>query len=497
MNRWRRSPRFLTVFTGFALGVALLAALSGCDSGFTTLGRIIDVFDSSSNALSDETRRELGRFNSVYGKYVSSRADDDRELNHFRDAFSRLRVYYVRKVSDAELIDAAIKGVMDLEAELHSLSPPELVESALDSMLTSLDPHSFYLNPDELNELRVSTKGEFGGLGIEVTTEDGLIKVVSPIEDTPAYRAGIKSGDLITHLDGVSIKGMTLIQSVNRMRGLPGTSLRLTIVRSGGVPFDVSIVRELIKIRAVRWRAEGDIAYVRVSRFNEKLEKGILESLRDINQKLGKRLKGLVLDLRNNPGGLLDQSVVLADTFLEDGVIVSVRGRDPKRNRVNLAKAGDLARGLPIVVLINGGSASASEIVASALQDQGRATVMGARSFGKGSVQTIVPLKGGGALKFTTELYYAPSGRAIQAHGVEPDITLISVEVKPDTRESDLPGALPAVSAKSTSSRITLSEDVCPPVGENEDRQLGCALDFLRAGSAERFMSMFGIRSQI
>ncbi len=463
------------------------------------MGRIADIFNVGNDTLSDESLKELERFNSVYDTYVQPGDDETGSLGIFRDAFGRLRTSYVRDVAASKLIDAAIKGVSDLKAKPHSLPPQKLVEAALDSMLTSLDPHSFYLNPDEFSELKVSTRGEFGGLGIEVSMKDGVIVVVSPIEDTPAYRAGIKSGDLITRLDGVPIKGMTLMEAVKRMRGLPGTSLSITVVRSGGTPFVVSILRELINVRAVKWRVEGDIGYVRVSRFNEKVGKGVEDAFRAMNRQTGGRMKGVVLDLRNNPGGLLDQSLILADDFLNNGVIVSIRGRDHRKDRTSYAEAGDLSGGLPLVVLVNGGSASASEIVAGALQDRKRATIMGVESFGKGSVQTIMPLRGGGAIKFTTELYYTPSGRAIQARGVEPDITISSAKPDSGMHEADLPGALPAVNKAKAKSGLIVNESLCPPVVDKDkiDRQLGCALVFLHSGSKEKFLAAIKSRTRI
>jgi carboxyl-terminal processing protease len=372
-----------------------------------------------------------------------------------------------------------------------------VTEAALDSMLGSLDPHSSYLNPDEAREMQVSTKGEFGGLGIEVTMDDKGVKVVSPIEGTPAERAGLKAGDLITHLEGEPIAGWGLIKAVMRMRGRPGTSLTMTVSREGVKPFDVTIVRDIIIVRSVRWHTEGTIGYIRVVKFTEKVEAGILRAFKDLHRTVGPRLSGIVLDLRNNPGGLLDQSVILADDFLDHGEIVSIRGRDQREQRSFDSMPGDLAEGLPVVVLVNAGSASASEIVASALQDHGRAIVLGTRSFGKGSVQTIAPLSNNGALRLTTSLYYSPSGRAIQATGVMPDI-VIPIDDNPDLkREADLPHALPKVATRPRDERITLDKDVCPAVGENDDRQLGCALSLLRAGSKEKFLAEVGAASRM
>ena len=473
--------------------VGLGTGLAGCSVLDTDLGRAVsEAVGLDPYSLDEGGRRELGRFDAVYRNY--GRADaGSKPFEHFTDAFKRVRADYVRLVDDAQLIDAAIKGVRDRQPAPGSLPPGELVETALDAMLVSLDPHSFYLNPDELQQTMVSTSGEFGGLGIEITDDKGAIKVVSPIEGTPAYRAGIKPGDIITHLDGSAIKGMTLMQSVMRMRGRPGTDIRLTIERDGQHPFDVTITRAIIKIVAVRWRTEGDIGYLRVATFSKATGDGVARAMQDIRRSLGQRMKGLVIDLRNNPGGLLDESVALADAFVERGTLVSVRGRDIAAGHEYKANAGDLAEGRPMVVLINGGSASASEIVAVALQDLNRATVMGGRSFGKGTVQTIVPLPREGGLKMTTALYYSPLGRAIQARGVIPDIVIEAGEEKKSTwREADLPGALPGAAAPPDATRARLDAADCPPSGDNDDRQLGCALVLLRAGSVSGFLASLG-----
>ncbi len=487
------------------MGVSLLFSLSSCGNKESALDYVIRAARGGSYTLSKESARQLDRFNAVYEKYAIKRKNGDRQLVHFSDAYKRVRVKYVRKVADDKLIDFAIKGVEDLKAKPNSLAPPELVEAALDKMLASLDPHSGYLNAIEFLETKVNTKGEFGGLGIQVTLEKEQIKVISPIEDTPAFRAGLRSGDLITRLDGRPIKGHTLYWAVNLMRGEPGTTIRLTISRAGKPPFDVAIVRAIIRVKAVRWRVDGDIGYLRVTRFNDRTLGGVEKAMSGISGTLGGRLKGLVLDLRDNPGGLLDQSVYLADAFLQGGRIVSVRGRGEKDGNVFNASPGDLAHGVPMVVLINGGTASASEIVASALQDRRRAMVMGSRSFGKGSVQTILPLPVEGALKLTTQLYYAPSGRAIQANGVEPDIRLLPAtgkkpadKLKPKRRhESDLPGALKAVDKAQAQSTRSVKEANCPPVidakrGGKKDYGLGCAMAFLRAGSTAGFLAAVG-----
>ncbi len=331
-----------------------------------------------------------------------------RQLNLFGDVFERVRADFVDDVQDKELI-----------------------ESAIDGMLMSLDPHSSYLNPEKYEEMQVQTKGEFGGLGIEVTMENRLVKVVSPIDDTPAHRAGIKAGDLITHLDGKQVLGLTLSEAVESMRGPVGTDIVLTVRREGvDKPIEVTITRAIIKIRSVRSRAEGDAGYIRITSFNEQTVSGVKKAIEDIRNQVGDSMIGLILDLRNNPGGLLDQAVGVSDLFLDKGEIVSTRGRRNDSTQRFNAKPGDLAEGLPVVLLINGGSASASEIVAGALQDHRRAIVLGTKSFGKGSVQTIIPISGRGAIRLTTARYFTPSGYSIQAKGIEPDIIVKQARIE-------------------------------------------------------------------
>ena len=323
-----------------------------------------------------------------------------RQLNLFGDVFERVRADYVEEVSDSKLIEAAING-----------------------MLSSLDPHSSYLNAQRFKDMQVQTKGEFGGLGIEVTMENGLVKVVSPIDDTPAFRAGIQAGDYITRLDGEQVLGLTLSEAVERMRGPIGSDISLTIRRKGvEAPIEVKITRAIIKIRSVRGRVEEDAAYIRITSFTEQTERELERNFAKLSKELGDKMTGVIIDLRNNPGGLLDQAVAVSDAFLDKGEIVSTRGRRPDSIQRFNARPGDLAKGRPIIVMINGGSASASEIVAGALQDHRRALILGTRSFGKGSVQTIIPLSGQGAIRLTTARYYTPSGRSIQAKGIEPDI---------------------------------------------------------------------------
>ena len=324
------------------------------------------------------------------------------QLDLFGDIFERIRAQYVEEVDSKKLVEAAING-----------------------MLTSLDPHSSYLSPDDADDMRVQTRGEFGGLGIEVTQENGFVKVVSPMDDTPAAEAGIQSGDFITHVNGESVLGLTLDQAVDLMRGPVGSEIVVTIVREGKEePFDVTIVRDTIKLTAVRTRVEGDAIVLRVTTFNDQTYPNLESGFKEAVEQLGgmDKVSGIVLDLRNNPGGLLTQAIRVSDAFLNEGEIVSTRGRNVQDSERYNATDGDLAAGKPMVVLINGGSASASEIVAGALQDHHRAILVGTKSFGKGSVQTVMPLRGDGAMRLTTARYYTPSGRSIQALGVAPDI---------------------------------------------------------------------------
>ncbi|MDP7468084.1 MAG: S41 family peptidase, partial [Alphaproteobacteria bacterium] len=354
-------------------------------------------------------------------------------------------------------------------------------------MLTSLDPHSSFLNEKNFRDMQVQTKGEFGGLGIEVTMESGLVMVVSPIDDTPAFRAGIKTGDLISQLDGEPVLGLTLAEAVDRMRGRVGTDIKLTIRRENQEPFDVTITRAIIRIQSVRSRIEKDIGYVRITTFNEQANNGLKKAMKEFKEELGGKLKGIVLDLRNNPGGLLDQAVAVADSFLKRGEVVSTRGRRKDDDHRYNAHPGDLADGLPIVVLINGGSASASEIVAGALQDHNRAIIMGTRSFGKGSVQTIIPMGSLGAVRLTTALYYTPSGVSIQAKGIEPGIMVEQARVELidggiRRREENLRGALENSNAKPADAKMGAPAEPTSEGAEEsslEDYQLARALDLL------------------
>jgi carboxyl-terminal processing protease len=490
----------LLVVLALVVGFNLIQALNGCSGDNVAVNRVAEAIGMDPYPLSPSNSRELARFNVAFNTYASD-ANNTRQLKQFRDAYKRVIDVYVKEVSDAGLIDAAIDGVKEGAPEPASLPAAELVEKALDAMTASLDPHTVYLNPEELQETELAASGRFGGLGIQVTQEDGLIKVISPIEDTPADRAGLKTGDVITHVDGRPVRDMRLMEAVHAMRGEPGTDVRLTVKRAEAPPFDVVITRATITVRPVRWRVEGDVGYLRIVGFNERVDDAVEAAMESLRDTLGPEAKGIVVDLRNNPGGLLDQSIAVADSFLDKGVVVSVRGRDPADNRTFSASPGDAADGLPMVVLINGGSASAAEIVAAALQDNGRATVLGTNSFGKGSVQTVMRLPVEGALKLTTALYYAPNGEAIQARGVEPDVTLNGTidDGRKPLHEADLPGALPERGEHHSAPRAELDAAACPAVGDNgkEDHELGCAIALLEAGSTARFLASLGGRRGI
>jgi carboxyl-terminal processing protease len=388
-------------------------------------------------------------------------ADTYRQLNLFGDVFERVRADYVEKPNDAKLVETAING-----------------------MLAGLDPHSSYMDPKNFRDMQVQTRGEFGGLGIEVTMEDGLIKVVAPIDDTPAAKAGVLANDLIVKLDDEQVQGLTLQQAVEKMRGREGTAIKLTIRRKNvDKPVELSLTRARIHVRSVRSRVEGDdVGYVRITQFNEQTTEGLKKAITDINAKIAKdKLKGYVLDLRNNPGGLLDQAIAVSDAFLQKGEIVSTRGRNVEETQRYNARSGDLTGGKPVIVLVNGGSASASEIVAGALQDHKRATVLGTRSFGKGSVQTIIPLgSGNGALRLTTARYYTPSGKSIQAKGIVPDIEVLQdvpdeMKARSDTKgEASLRGHLKADGQEQTGSQAYI-----PPEAK-DDKALNTAYELLR-----------------
>lgn len=402
------------------------------------------------------------------------------QLDLFGDLFERIRAQYVEEVDETDLIRAAING-----------------------MLASLDPHSSYLAPEDFDDMRVQTRGAFGGLGIEVTQEDGVVKVVAPMDDTPAKAAGIEAGDFITHVDGESILGLTLDEAVDMMRGPVGSEIVITVVREGEEsPFDVTIIRDTITLTAVRTRIEGDTIVLRITTFSDQTFNGLRDGIKESVAELGglDNVSGFVVDLRNNPGGLLDQAVLVSDAFLDAGEIVSTRGRDPRDGERFNASPGDLTDGKPVVVLINGGSASASEIVAGALQDHRRAVVVGSKSFGKGSVQTVLPLRGEGAMRLTTARYYTPSGRSIQALGVSPDIVVEQPRLRdgageedeeealsPRFSEADLRGSLENDSI-TEDERRTLEEERAEAEAtaslRREDYQLAYAVDLLKGLSA-------------
>jgi len=363
-------------------------------------------------------------------------ADTYRLLSLFGDVFERVRSEYVEPVNDEDLIENAING-----------------------MLTSLDPHSSYFSPKAFRDMQATTKGEFGGLGIEVTMENGWVKVVSPIDDTPAARAGLKPNDFITNIDGESVQGLALSDAVDKMRGPVNTQIKLTIRREGQAPFDVTLTRAVIKIETVKSKLVDNIGYVRLTQFSENTDPGLRKALETLKSSANGKLEGIVLDLRNNPGGLLDQAVAVAGDFLDKGEIVSTRARRPEDTQRFNAHGPDLAEGLPLVVLINDGSASASEIVAGALQDHRRAILLGTRSFGKGSVQTIIPLPGHGAIRLTTARYYTPSGRSIQLVGIEPDIKVQPAKVQ---TLAEAPGGIHG----EAEFRKPLSNDTLPPAKE-------------------------------
>ncbi|MGA9254255.1 MAG: S41 family peptidase [Roseobacter sp.] len=401
------------------------------------------------------------------------------QLDLFGDIFERIRAQYVEEVE-----------------------PGELIEAAIDGMLTSLDPHSSYLSPDDAAQMRVQTRGEFGGLGIEVTQEEGFVKVVSPIDGTPADEAGVEAGDFITHVDGESVLGLSLDEAVTMMRGPVGSEIIITLVREGEAePFDVSIIRDTIKLTAVRTRTQGETVVLRVTTFNDQTYTNLESGLKEQIEEAGgiDKINGIVIDLRNNPGGLLTQAIRVSDAFLEKGEIVSTRGREVQDGERFNATAGDLAEGKPIVVLINGGSASASEIVAGALQDHRRAIVVGTKSFGKGSVQTVMPLRSDGAMRLTTARYYTPSGRSIQALGVSPDIVVEQPRRSPNAEEEEEENTRPSRSEadlRGSLNNDSLSEDEIKQIEADrakaeaaaelreEDYQLAYAIDILKGLSA-------------
>ncbi|WP_175577705.1 S41 family peptidase [Mongoliimonas terrestris] len=397
------------------------------------------------------------------GTAIAASADTYRQLNLFGDVFERIRADYVEEPDEAALVESAING-----------------------MLTSLDPHSSYMSPKSFQDMQVQTRGEFGGLGIEVTMEEGAVKVVTPIDETPAARAGVMAGDLIVGLDGEQVQGMTLQQAVEKMRGPVNTPITLQIQRAGSdKQIEIKVVRDVIRIQSVRSRVEGDVGYVRVTQFTEQTFEGLKTAVDKIRKDVGDdTLKGFVIDLRNNPGGLLDQAIAVSDAFLDKGEIVSTRGRHENETRRYSARSGDLTGGKPIIVLVNGGSASASEIVGGALQDHRRATIVGTRSFGKGSVQTIIPLGANGAIRLTTARYYTPSGTSIQAKGITPDIEVLQElpeELKDQVTETKGEASLRGhLNAEDGAEKEESGSQAYVPPDPKDDKQLNYAYDLLR-----------------
>ena len=393
---------------------------------------------------------------------AENRQETYKQLNLFGDVFQRVQEQYVEEVTDKKLIEAAISG-----------------------MLQSLDPHSSYLSPESYKDMQVKTKGKFGGLGIEITMEDGVVKVVSPIDDTPAANAGMRSGDLIIGINGESIRGLSINDAVSQLRGPVGSKVVITVVRDKKDPFEIEIIRDVIKIKSVRHNIIKNIGYVRLTTFSDTTTSGLEKSVDEIKKKLEEKFQGLILDLRNNPGGLLNQSISVTDAFLNQGEIVSTQGRkDDDTSRI-FSKKGDIIDGKPMIVLINSGSASASEIVAGALKDHSRAIIVGTRSFGKGSVQSIIPLSGNGAMRLTTARYYTPSGVSIQAKGIEPDIiveagiTEINKKLPENRREENLRGALDK-KEKDTKKDNDKKPELTPVEKLLQDNQISRAVDLIR-----------------
>ena len=401
-------------------------------------------------------------FSMIEVKAQNNRQETYKQLNLFGDVFQRVQEQYVEEITDKELIESAISG-----------------------MLQSLDPHSSYLSPESYKDMQVKTKGAFGGLGIEITMEDGFVKVVSPIDDTPAANAGMKSGDLIIGIDGESIKGLTINEAVSKLRGPIKSKVTITVVREDKDPFEIEIIRDIIKIRSVKHEIINNIGYVRLTTFSDTTTSGMEKSVKEIKKELGDKFQGLILDLRNNPGGLLNQSISVTDSFLNQGEIVSTQGRKSDDTSRIFAKKGDIIDGKPLIVLINSGSASASEIVAGALKDHARAIIVGTRSFGKGSVQSIIPLAGNGAMRLTTARYYTPSGVSIQAKGIEPDIkveagiTELKKEKIENRREENLRGALDKKDNK-TKAKENEKPKISPVEKLLQDNQISRGVDLIK-----------------
>jgi len=504
----RRVPSFAF---GMTLIMVLALQFTGCATTSLHSGALRQRFVSFEAAAARNP--ELSEVASTFDRLVTPAPgphERTRELNLFAEVVELARSDYVESVEVAKLAKSAISGMERAvatdggdksaggaptasgyqgddggaqaaalpatnSARANHLGTAPLIEAALVGMLHDLDAHSDYMSPESYREMQVRTRGEFGGIGIEVTMENGLIKVVSPIDDTPAHAAGLKAGDLVTHIDARPVLGLTLPEAVEAMRGPVGSKVTVTIRRvSVEKPFDIVVTRDIVRIRSVRWHLEGDIGYLRVTTFNERTSEGVHHAVAKMRETLGDALAGLIIDLRNNPGGLLDQALSVSDAFLDDGEIVSTRGRQQGEIRRFTADSEDILGDLPIAVLINSGSASAAEIVAGALQDQGRALVIGARSFGKGSVQTIMPVSGGGAVRLTTARYYTPAGRSIQLTGIQPDIIAPIEEGEQASREADLDNVLPAEGELGEVAAARL-EERCPGAVGLEDVVLACA----------------------
>jgi len=397
--------------------------------------------------------------------------DTFEQLDLFADVLARVRNDYVEGVDDSELIEEAING-----------------------MLQSLDPHSLYYSPEAFKDFQVSTSGQYGGLGMEVTMEDGFVKVIAPIDDSPAKRAGIKAGDFITEIEGKSLLGLSLSEAVDKMRGKPGEPINITVVRVDvEEPLEISLTREIIKRQIVKYEVKDGLGYIRISQFNEKAEEGLTKAIKSLRSELGGKIPGIILDLRGNPGGRLDQSIKVSSAFLDGGEVVSTRGRRASDQDSYKGERGELAKGVPLVVLIDGASASASEIVAGAVQDRERGIVMGMTSFGKGSVQSVIPLRGGrdGAIKLTTQRYYTPDGRSIQGTGIDPDIAVSAVpddgKERTSRSESDLPNAIANENAEDGETVEEIVEVIIdyPPEGFEieDDYQLQKAIELLNSGT--------------
>lgn len=480
-----RSRKYSSLAVGLCVLLLLSAHFTGCAS--STGGS--NLLRGGSPTYSKVVKRypDLARVEAALKEHAEPKpsvSSTRRHMDLFAEVFTLARNDYVEARPAVELVETAITGIekaVEDNEDVDSQDAGKLIVASMRHMLHDLDAHSDYLTPEDFREMQVRTRGEFGGIGIEVTMEDGLIKVIAPIEGTPAYKAGLQSGDKISHVNGESVQGKTLSDAVEMIRGPVGTPIGLTVRREGPEIeiLEMSITRDIVKIQAVRARTEDNVAYLRVTTFNERTSSLMFESFEDLQDELGDDMAGLVLDLRNNPGGLLDQALSVSDAFLSNGEIVSTLGRTRSDRRRFTADRKDIAEGLPIIVLINGGSASASEIVSGALQDHHRATVLGTRSFGKGSVQTIIPVRGGGAVRLTTARYYTPSGRSIQLTGIEPDIVAVEDEDEPQ-REVDLDNVLPAETKSIAHKQLDMA-DLCPTAAEAEDPELTCAISLLQS----------------